>query len=332
MVSSSDFQKAVELIDKSSNCLITAHIRPDGDGCGSIGSMAEWLEATGKQVQPLLLSPLADWYEFLFEEKVPVLGNDVSLEELKSGQFGTFDLVIIVDTNSSVQLRGIDEWLKQAKIPILVIDHHITNDGLGDVELIDTAAAATGEIVLELLKHAGQSISTTMAQSLFVAIATDTGWFRFANADSRAYHCGAELIEAGADCAGIYRKMYQNFSPQRMKLLSRMLDSLELHFDNRAATQYIMRSDFDAVGATGKDTENLIDECQRIASVQAAAMFVELKDGGFRCSLRSKDGVDVRQIAQKFGGGGHTMASGVNLEGPLEKAKSLILAEIEKQL
>jgi phosphoesterase RecJ-like protein len=96
--------------------------------------------------------------------------------------------------------------------------------------------------------------------------------------------------------------------------------------------QHIMRSDFDATGATGRDTEGLIDECQRIGSVEVAALFVELSDGGFRCSLRSKGGMDVRQIAQKFGGGGHMKASGVSLPGPLDHAKKLITDEVAAQL
>ena len=106
---------------------------------------------------------------------------------------------------------------------------------------------------------------------------------------------------------------------------------MELHFDGRLAIQHIMRSNFDKTGATGTDTENLIEECQRIDTVEAAALLVELSNGNFRTSLRSKGKIDVRKIAQKYGGGGHTMASGVSLEGPLENAKKVILDGIEAQ-
>ena len=110
-----------------------------------------------------------------------------------------------------------------------------------------------------------------------------------------------------------------------------MLNTLELHLDARFATQHLLQTDFEQTGAAYKDTENLIDECRRISTVEAAVLFVELKDGRIKCSLRSTGGIDVRKIAQKFGGGGHAMAAGAHLPGPLENAKELIKAEVEKE-
>ncbi|MFH1613825.1 MAG: bifunctional oligoribonuclease/PAP phosphatase NrnA [Planctomycetota bacterium] len=332
MVNSSDFQKAIDLINRSTSVLITSHTRPDGDACGCIRAMCDVLTMMGKKVQPMLLSPLPEWYEFLFDQKIPILGNDITKEQLHAGHFEEADLVIIIDTNSYVQLPQFDEWLKETDKKVLVIDHHISGDGLGDVEVIDTRAASTGEIVFDLFRYAGWGISGPVAEALFVSISTDTGWFRFSNTDSRIYRTAADLIDTGADPVNIYRKLYQNFSPARLKLMAAMLDTLQLYFDGRLATQYILHETFDRTGSTGRDTENLIDECQRISSVQVAALFVELADRGFRCSLRSKGAVDVRQIAQKFGGGGHAMAAGVNLPGPLDKALKLICSEVEKQL
>ncbi len=333
MVDESDFRKAIELINSSTNVLITSHTRPDGDACGSVRAMCDMLARLGKKAQPVFLSPLASWYEFLFDEKVPILGNDITKDQLHAGHFDECDLVIIIDTNSYVQLPQFDEWLKQAHKKVLVIDHHVSNDGLGDVELVDTTAAATGEIVLDLIKYANWPVTAQVAEVLFVALSTDTGWFRFRNTDSRIFHCAAELIDAGARPNLIYSKMYHNFSPERMKLMVRMLERLELHFDGRVATQCIMRSDFDETGATGPDTENLIDECQRLSSVEVAVLFVQLADGGFKCSLRSKGDVDVRKIAQKYGGGGHAAAAGINnLDGPFENAKQTILNAVAKQL
>ncbi len=338
MASEADFQKAIDLIEGSSRVLITSHTRPDGDACGSIRAMCDGLVARGKQVCPLLLSPIASWYEFLFDEPVPVLGDDVAAEQLCRKPFDECDLVMIIDTNSYVQLPRFDQWLKETHKKVLVVDHHISGDGLGDVEIIDTAAAAAGEIVLDLFKFAGWPITPRVAEALFVAIATDSGWFKFANADARIFRNAAELIDAGAAPAAIYQRLYQNFSLARMKLLTRMLGSMELHCDNRLAIQHIMRSDFDASGATGRDTENLIDECQRIGDVEVAALFVELGESqdhgesGFRCSLRSKGTVDVRRIAQAHGGGGHKMASGLTLPGTLDNVKSIILNAVKEQL
>jgi phosphoesterase RecJ-like protein len=325
------FQKAVELINGANSILLTTHIRPDGDACGCVRAMMQVMQQLGKKAQPLFLSPLAAWYESLFDEKPAILGNDVQPDQL-SEAYADVDLIVIVDTDSNVQLPGFADWLPDCGKKTIVIDHHITGDGLGHVKLLDTEAAAAGELIFDLIKFAGWDITECIAESIFIALSTDTGWFKFGNTDSRIFHTAAELIDAGARPNEIYRLLYQSFSPARLYLMTRMLDHLELHADARIATQYILRKDFDETGASGPDTENLIDECQRIESVEVAALFTELADSGFRCSLRSKGKVDVRKIAQKYGGGGHTLASGVNLEGPLEKAIQPIVDEITLQL
>jgi phosphoesterase RecJ-like protein len=325
------YKQAVTLIEASNHVLITAHTRPDGDACGCVRAMKEALTGLGKAVEVLFMSPLASWYQCLFSTPPAILGNDVPAENLDE-TYKNVDLVVIVDTNSRVQLPGFADWLAASGKKVLVIDHHITGDGLGDVEIVDTTAAAAGEIVFDLLKYAGWPITERTAESIFIALSTDTGWFKFGNADSRIFHTAAQLIDAGAQPNKIYSLLYQSFTPARIYLLGRMLEHLQLHADGQIATQYILRSDFDETGATGADTENLIDECQRIATVQAAVLLVELADGGFRCSLRSKGAVDVRKVAQKYGGGGHTLASGVNLEGPLENALQNMVNEISAQL
>ena len=151
MMGENDFQKAIKLINKSNDVLITTHTRPDGDACGTMVALADVLTGLGKRVKLLLLSSLPQWYEFLFETKPPLLGEDVDLEQLKQGKFAKPDLIIVIDTNSYSQLPQFDQYLKEADKAVLVIDHHITADGLGDVELVDTGAAASGLIVFDLL-------------------------------------------------------------------------------------------------------------------------------------------------------------------------------------
>jgi phosphoesterase RecJ-like protein len=327
-----DFQKAVDLVNKSGSILITTHNKPDGDACGSVAAIQEALTAIGKKVKMLLLSPVPKWYEFLFSTHVPILGQDTQLEELIEEQFGQFDLIIIVDTNSNSQLPKFEQYLKQTDIPVLVIDHHVTSDNLGTVELVDSKAAASALIVQDLLKYANWPITERIAQALFVAVAADTGWFHFGNTDSRVFNSCAELIEAGANPTNLYHELYQKFSFGRFNLLTIMLSTLELHFDGRYAAQYLRQQDFQQTGASYEDTEDLINECQRIGSVEVAALFVELKDGRIRCSLRSKGVVDVSKIATKFGGGGHKMAAGTYLPGPLENAMHLIHEQIAEQI
>ena len=332
MVNDRSFEKAIELIAKSANVLITTHTRPDGDACGCMAALGEALTALGKEVKLLLVSPLPQWYGFLFDEKVPVLGEDVGVEQLIAGQWGEYDLIVIVDTNSYSQLPKFEQYLKQAGKAVLVIDHHVTADGLGDVELVDSGAAATGLILVDFFKYADWPMTERIAEALFVAIGSDTGWFQFGNTDGRVLRAGSELIDAGAKPAEIYDKLYQSFSYPRFKLMVAMLNTLELHFDGRYATQYLLQRDFQQTGAAYQDTENLINECHRIGTVEVSALFVELADGRIRCSLRSRYDIDVSRIAAKFGGGGHKKAAGTYLPGPMETAKRLIFQEIAMRL
>ena len=188
-----NLEKAIELVQTSSNVLITTHTRPDGDACGCMRAVIEAVRSQGKKANPLVLSPLPGWYAALFDQPVPVLGNDITQAQLMEGHFDACDLIVLLDTNSRVQLPGFGQWLMKVKSDkkVLVIDHHVTGDGLGDVELIDTAAAATGEIVFDLLKEAGWPITEEVAEAIFIALSTDTGWFRFGNADSRIFHTAA---------------------------------------------------------------------------------------------------------------------------------------------
>jgi len=341
MVNTSDFQKAVELINKARRVLLTTHTRPDGDACGCITAIFETLTSLGKNVKILLLSELPEWYEFLFEQKPEffskkttshlfVSSSQLVDQEGVANRCGA-DLIIIVDTSSYNQLPELDKYLKQSDKPVLVIDHHATSDNLGNVRLIDSSAAATALIVFDLLKYAGWPITKKIAGALFVAVSTDTGWFQFDNTDSRAFRVCAELIDAGANPSRLYRDLYQNFSPQRFKLMVAMLNTLELHLDGRFAVQHLSQADFRQTGAKFSDTENLIDECRRISGVEAAALFVEQADGQVKISLRSRGAIDVCKIAAKFGGGGHKMAAGAHLPGPLENAKKLICNAVAEQ-
>lgn len=323
------FQRAVGLIEGARQVLITTHTKPDGDACGCVAVMAEALRSRGKSVQPVFLSPLPPWYAFLFDEKVPVLREDVQIEDLSRR---VFDLVVVLDTNSYNQLPHIEPLLKQTDAPILVLDHHATSDNIGKVEILDATAAAAGLVLYDFLTFTGWPITRRMAEGLFVAIATDTGWFQFNNTNSRAYRRSADLIDLGAVPADIYDKLYQNLSYARFKLMQTMLGRLELHLDERYAVQHLLQADFEQTGAAYEDTENLINECHRIASVVVSSLLVELKDGRIRCSLRSRGDVDVSEIAAKFGGGGHKKAAGTFLPGPLDHAKRLIFTEVAQRL
>ncbi len=326
------FQQAAELIEKSGTVLITTHTKPDGDACGCVAALTDVLRLKGKTVRPLFLSHVPAWYTFLFEEKVPILREDLPVADLIGGPFGQVDLIILVDTDSYSQLPHFDAYVKQTKTPILVFDHHVTSDHLGRVEIVDTKACATGLVLYDFLQGTGWPTDVRVAEALFVAIATDTGWFQYTNTDSRTFRRVAELIDRGVNPATAYAKLYQNFSYSRFQLMLAMLNRLDLSMDGRLAIQTILQEDLHFTGATYEDTENFINECHRIGSIEVSVLLVELKDGRVRCSLRSRGKVDVSAVAAKFGGGGHKNAAGTFLPGPISHARQLIHDEIAPRL
>ncbi len=321
------FGQANDLIDAAEKILVTTHVKPDGDAVGSLVGICNVLTELGKQVVPLFLSPVPQWYTFLLEDAVPVLKHDLACSDLGEGDHSDVDLIVLVDVNSLAQLSHFGDVLRKSEIPVLVIDHHATADHLGTIELVDPEAAATGLLVAEYIRHNQWPLSARTAEALFVATATDTGWFQFSSANSRVYSDCAVLIDAGANPHEIYEKLYQDFSLAKFKLTMAMLDTLELHYDNQFAVQHLSPKDFERTGARYEETENLINECHRIGSVKASVLLVELPDGRIRGSLRSKSDLDVSRIARKFGGGGHKKAAGTFLEGPMEKARQTIIEE-----
>lgn len=327
MIDHALFGQANDLIHAAHKILVTTHVKPDGDAIGSLVGMCNVLTQLEKQVVPLFLSPVPQWYTFLLDDAVPVLKHDLECSDLGQGDYADVDLIVLVDVNSLPQLSHFGDFLVKSQIPVLVIDHHATADHLGIVELVDPDAAATGLLVAEYIRHNQWPLSPRTAEALFVAAATDTGWFQFSSANSRVYRDCADLIDAGANPNEIYEKLYQDFSYAKFKLTMAMFDTLELFFEDQFAIQHLGPQDFERTGATYEETENLINECHRIGSVKASVLLVELPDGRIRGSLRSKCDLDVSLIAHKFGGGGHKKAAGTFIEGPMSQARQTLIEE-----
>lgn len=321
------FDQANNLIHGANKILVTTHVKPDGDAIGSLVGICNVLTQLGKHVVPLFLSPVPLWYQFLLDDAVPVLKHDFEYSDLGQGDYADIDLIVLVDVNSLPQLSHFGEFLQSSGMPVLVIDHHATADHLGSIELVDPEAAATGLLVAEYIRYNQWPLSDKTAEALFVAAATDTGWFQFSSANSRVYRDCADLIDAGADPNRIYEKLYQDYTFAKFKLTMAMLDTLELHFNGQFAIQHLTPQDFERTGATYEDTENLINECHRIGSVRASALLVEMPDGRIRSSLRSRSDLDVSAIACKFGGGGHKKAAGTFVQGTMSQARQIIINE-----
>jgi phosphoesterase RecJ-like protein len=244
-----------------------------------------------------------------------------------------YDAFLVVDTGTWSQLPGLKERIESWPRPKLVVDHHLTQENWADAKLVVTEAAAAGEIVAELLQQWGVEMDRQIATALYVAIASDTGWFQFSNTRPFTMRLAATLMEAGVDTDSLYQHLYQNERPQRVLLQTRAMQSLELLADGKLAVMTIRKQDFTDTGARVQDTENLINIPLQIRTVEVSLLFTDSPEGGpIRVSLRSKGQVDVAKFAEQFGGGGHARASGLKVSGDLETVHKQVAGAMVKQL
>lgn len=320
------YQLVMDELSRHKRVLVTTHVRPDGDALGSSAAMALGLAKVGISADVLLLSHLPRKYSFIFSE------NNIRHFDAEKGwpdglRLEDYDCLLVVDTGTWSQLPGLREKLAAAPRPTVVIDHHLTQEEWANVKLVVTQAAAAGEIIAELLAQWEISIDAAMASALFVAIASDTGWFQFSNTRPYTMRLAAMLMEAGVDTDRLYQMLYQNERRERVTLQTRAMQSLELLKDGRLAVMRVTKKDFEETGANVPDTENLINVPLQIASVEVSILLTEPKDfGPVRISLRSKGQIDVARFAEKFGGGGHARASGLKIEGDFQAAHERVVA------
>ena len=224
----------LERLSASRRVLITTHVRPDGDALGTSAAMAMGLRHKGIDSEVLLLSTLPQKYAFIYHDN-KIGHHDVDRGFPQDYSLAPFDTLLVVDTGTWSQLPGLRERLNGWKGTKLVVDHHLTQEDWADARLVQTGAAAAGEIAAELLTRWGVPIDQPIATALFLAIASDTGWFHFNNTQPRTLRLAATLMEAGVDTDRMYQLLYQNEPVQRLALQTRAQQSMELLVDDRLA-------------------------------------------------------------------------------------------------
>lgn len=323
-----DWTPLREIIDGARRFVISSHVRPDADAIGSELGLAFVLESLGKSVR--IANPSATPRHLGFLDpagRVQKLKDGISIVEALES-----DVHVIVDTSAWQQLPDVDAVLRQTSARKVVIDHHVSGDDLGALVLKDTTAAATGVLITELAEHLRIRPTGGAADALFCAIATDTGWFRFSNTDSRTLRCAARLIDDGARPNLLYGELYERSSPARLKLHARVLGRIEFAAEGRLGHTYVLLQDYAETGAHPTDTEDLVNDCLRVDGVECAFILVEQRTGQVKASFRSRGPVDVARIAEQFGGGGHKQAAGATLPGPLANAQTTVLNAIQTAL
>ncbi|HYE18690.1 MAG TPA: bifunctional oligoribonuclease/PAP phosphatase NrnA [Tepidisphaeraceae bacterium] len=327
------YQTVLDALAGRRRVLVTTHVRPDGDALGSSGAMTLALRQKGIDAQVLLLSHLPTKYAFIFHEQ-GIEHFDAEKGWPAGLDLSAYDALLIVDTGTWSQLPGLKERVAAFPGKKIVVDHHLTQEDWADTKLVVTEAAAAGEIVAELLDQwDGVSVTPGIASLLFLAIASDTGWFQFSNTRPYTLRLAARLIEAGVDTDRLYQLVYQNERKERVVLQTRAMQSLELLAGGRLAVMTVSKRDFEETGAQVPDTENVVNVPLQIATVEAAILITEPRDfGPVRVSLRSKGKIDVARFAEQFGGGGHARAAGLKIDGALDAAKRAVVDAMLKAI
>lgn len=318
MIPWSDF---VAMVRGHQRFVLTTHIRPDGDAFGSEMVLAAALESLGKDVRLCNAFPVPPSLRFLDRQgRHRQLGVDLTADQLADRE-----VLIILDTSAWAQLGPMADVVRQFQGIKAVIDHHVSGDDLEAVWFKDPDAEATGRLVVEAVDALDVRLTSEMARAAFVALSTDTGWFRFASTTDATLLLAARLVEAGARPDALYKELYETDSHGRLQLIGRALAHSQVEMEGRLIYTWILQDDFKAARALLSDSEDIINMTLSVGGTEMAVILVEQPSGGFKVSLRSRCEVDCSAIAEQFGGGGHKRAAGAFFNESLESARRKVL-------
>ena len=311
-----DWTPLKTVIDENESFLISSHVRPDADALGSELGMRAILLAMGKKVTIVNASAPPANLQFMNPPGVILKLNDT----ITKATIPQHDVIIIVDTSAWQQLGSMADFIQASAAKRVVIDHHVSSDDLNALELKDVASAATGELICEIGEEFGITFEAEVANWLYAAIATDTGWFRFPSTSARTMKIAARLMDCGAIPHYVYNLVHEQSSLARVRLGGRVLARIQVEAKGRLAWIYADSKDMAETGAVPSDTEGLVNVCLTVGGAEAAFVAVELQTGQIKFSLRSRVSHNVAAVAEQFGGGGHKLASGATMPGPLPAA------------
>ena len=301
--------------------VISTHMNADGDGCGSEAALASLLAQRGLDVRIVNPTPWPALFDFL-------LGDDIRDESARgAAALRDIDLLIVLDISDVKRLGHLTDAVRALTVPKMVIDHHIaSNDPTGTLMLADVSACATGELVYDLACVLSLDITPEIARSLYVALLTDTGGFRFSNTTPRCHAIAGDLLHAGVDPEQMYVRVYASAPAGRVRLLAEVLSSLGV--DQAAGLSWLSMS----AGALEKydvrqeDLDGIVEHARSVAGTRLALFFRDLGYGKVKVSFRSTGEVDVNAFARQFGGGGHAKASGALVAGTLDQVRDRVIA------
>ncbi|MDJ0987285.1 MAG: bifunctional oligoribonuclease/PAP phosphatase NrnA [Desulfobacterales bacterium] len=316
-------EKILKHIKTSRSILVASHAEPDGDCLGSLVALGLALSKLDKKITMFNPSPIPAVYRFL-------PGVERIVTQIKEAE--AYDLAIILDCGDIIRVGDQSALVDQIAV-VVNIDHHVSNTGFGHIQLIDTDACATAEIVYRLINALDIPFDKAIATSIYLGILTDTGSFRFSNTNPAAFEISKAMTDIGVEPHTVAQRVFGTYSLGRIKLLNMALNSIEISGNGKLSLMTVSRSMLNSTGTSTEDIDGLINYARRIEDVKVAALIHEIKNGAgkftnmnrYHVSLRSDNTVDVAKIAGNFGGGGHTSAAGFQIESTLVALKEKII-------
>lgn len=314
------------LVRDEQKFLLTTHEGPDGDALGSLLGMHHLLESLGKDSVMFLAAK---------EFPLPIEYRHLPLEGVfHEPPADIRDRIVVFLDCGNIDRMPVDFLRDDGKL-VVNIDHHHDNTVFGDLNFVDAGASCTAEIVYELAMLLDVKVSPAMARALYIGIVTDTGKFMYDATHPRTHRVAADLIEAGVDVDDVNRRLYESVPIEKLRLLSRALDNLELHCDGQLIVSCITDEDYRETGAGEEMTEGIIDNLRAVDGIRVAAVVRDQVSRGRaarKISLRAGDDhTDVSVLARKFGGGGHVRAAGCSTELSFDEIVSELCSGLADQ-
>jgi phosphoesterase RecJ-like protein len=309
-----DVKEVFNLINSSNNICIAGHKAPDGDCIGSVMALYHFLKPLNKELTVCIDGLIPFNYK-------PFVDEEIIAKELPNNEF---DLLIVLDCSDAERLgkfRGAFELAKKS----VCIDHHKTNQAYADINIIEPTISSTGELLYDILKSGGQSISKESATCIYVAILTDTGKFSYGNTSGDTHRKTAELIDMGVDVSYIDNIVYNSKPANVVKAFIDCISGIELHYGNKFGIAKITKSILDKNNVEMGDIDGVVEFIREIEEVQVSCVLKEYDEKITKVSLRSKNDIDVSKISVKFGGGGHAKAAGFEVNDTMENTKKLLI-------
>lgn len=321
MSENSTFAQIGEALEAHSSFAVVSHVRPDGDAIGSILALGHALEQMGKSVRYLNHDGCPESLAFLpGSEKVEVSAEAEGVD---------VEVAITLDTAAHARVgEGSLEAIKGAKL-LINIDHHVSNPGYGDLNYIDSDSPATGQIIYDLLTALNLPFSEITRDAIYVAVSTDTGSFQYSGTTQRTYEMAADLVARGLDVGKINELTYDSQPYRKVELMRALLNTLDRSDEGKLVWWDLRMVTKGELGLVDDDTEGMIDFIRAVQGVMVAVFFEDLEGGMVRVSMRSKDRrLNASEICGVFGGGGHALAAGIRMSGPIEGVRDQVLGEV----